>query len=195
MAGLMSLRGLLPIIQPCDLHDFVFVHQAAVGLGIFFADDFDEFEKALQPGALDFRGLLGGLAFREQESGGGARSDRRAFPGRRREFSAACAPVPRRDHEFARAFRAAPSGRRASGRFLPANGRSCARRSRTGGYFCAPSRSGCGGCRRACSRTDSTRVMKSSMSFSKNTLFSHRVSSASIRSVLRRMGTRVQQPL
>src|ERR1700722_7007882 len=41
----------------------VFVDEKVVGLGIFFADDFDELEKSLEAGALDFRGLLGGLAF------------------------------------------------------------------------------------------------------------------------------------
>ena len=30
------------------LDDFVFVDEGTVGLGIFFVDDFDEFEKALQ---------------------------------------------------------------------------------------------------------------------------------------------------
>ena len=47
-------------------YDFVFVDEKVVGLGIFFADDFDEFEKSLEAGALDFRGLLGGLAFCEE---------------------------------------------------------------------------------------------------------------------------------
>src|SRR3984885_1471569 len=44
-------------------YDLVFVDEKVVGLGIFFADDFDELEKSLEAGALDFRGLLGGLAF------------------------------------------------------------------------------------------------------------------------------------
>ena len=49
-----------------SFYDFVFVDQEIVGLGIFFADDFDELEKSLQAGALDFGGLLGGLAFGEE---------------------------------------------------------------------------------------------------------------------------------
>jgi len=44
------------------LHDFVFVNQAAVGLGIFFRNDFDEFEKSLQAGALHLGGLFRGFA-------------------------------------------------------------------------------------------------------------------------------------
>jgi len=48
-------------------YDFVFVDEEVVGFGIFFADDFDELEKALQAGALDFCSLLGGLAFGEED--------------------------------------------------------------------------------------------------------------------------------
>ena len=55
------------------LDDFVFVDEASVGDGVFFGDDFDGFEKTLQAGALHFRGLFGGLAFGEEESGGGVR--------------------------------------------------------------------------------------------------------------------------
>ena len=48
------------------LYDFVFVDEEIVSLGIFFADDFDELKKSLEAGALDFRGLLGRLAFCEE---------------------------------------------------------------------------------------------------------------------------------
>ena len=48
------------------LDDFVFVDQASVGDSVFFRDDFDGFEKTLQPGALHFRGLLGGFTFGEK---------------------------------------------------------------------------------------------------------------------------------
>ncbi len=48
------------------LYDFVFADEEIVGLGIFFADDFDELEKSLEAGALDFGGLFGGLAFGEE---------------------------------------------------------------------------------------------------------------------------------
>jgi hypothetical protein len=48
-------------------YDFVFADEEVVGLGIFFADDFDELEKSLEARALDFRGLLGRLAFREED--------------------------------------------------------------------------------------------------------------------------------
>src|ERR1700676_4696726 len=33
------------------LHDFVFVNQSAISLGVFFRNDFDEFEKSLQSGS------------------------------------------------------------------------------------------------------------------------------------------------
>src|SRR5881392_475393 len=46
--------------------DFVFRDEAGVGDGIFFVDDFDSLEKALQAGALDFGGLLRGFAFGEK---------------------------------------------------------------------------------------------------------------------------------
>src|SRR5439155_1659631 len=48
------------------LHDFVLVHQPAIGLRIFFGHDLDELEQALQPGALDLGGLLRGLALGEE---------------------------------------------------------------------------------------------------------------------------------
>src|ERR1700722_12091483 len=51
--------------------DFVFVDEEIVGLGIFFADDFDELEESLEAGALDFGGLLGGLALGEKNQAGG----------------------------------------------------------------------------------------------------------------------------
>jgi hypothetical protein len=47
-------------------YDFVFADEACVGDGVFFVDDFDGLEKSLQAGALDFCGLLGGLAFGEE---------------------------------------------------------------------------------------------------------------------------------
>src|SRR5882757_325069 len=46
--------------------DFVFRDEAGVGDSILFVDNFDGFEKALQSGALDFGGLLGGFAFGEE---------------------------------------------------------------------------------------------------------------------------------
>src|SRR5258708_3914463 len=46
--------------------DFVFRDEAGVRDGIFFVDDFDGFEEALQAGALDFGGLLGGFTFGEK---------------------------------------------------------------------------------------------------------------------------------
>ena len=46
--------------------DFVFRDEAGVRDGIFFVDDFDGLEKALQAGALDFGGLLRGFAFGEK---------------------------------------------------------------------------------------------------------------------------------
>ncbi len=46
--------------------DFVFRDEAGVRDGIFFVDDFDGFEEALQAGALDFGGLLGGFALGEK---------------------------------------------------------------------------------------------------------------------------------
>ncbi len=48
------------------LDDFVFRDEAGVGDSILFVDDFDSFEEALQAGALDFGGLLGGFAFGEK---------------------------------------------------------------------------------------------------------------------------------
>src|SRR6267378_7533071 len=47
-------------------HDFVFAHEFTVGFGAFLGNDFNEFEKALQTGTLDFSGLLGGFALREE---------------------------------------------------------------------------------------------------------------------------------
>jgi len=47
-------------------YDFVLCDEAGVSDGIFFVDDFDGFEKALQAGALDFGGLLGRFAFGEK---------------------------------------------------------------------------------------------------------------------------------
>jgi hypothetical protein len=47
-------------------YDFVFADEAGVGDGVFFVDDFDGLEKALQAGTLDFCRLLGRFAFREQ---------------------------------------------------------------------------------------------------------------------------------
>src|SRR6266481_3884875 len=47
-------------------HDFVFTHEFAVGFGAFFGNDFDELEKALQTGALDFSRLFGGFALGEE---------------------------------------------------------------------------------------------------------------------------------
>ena len=46
--------------------DFVFVDKASVGDGVFFGDDFDSFEKALQAGALNLCGLFGGFTFGEK---------------------------------------------------------------------------------------------------------------------------------
>ena len=46
--------------------DFVFRDEAGVSDGVFFVDDFDGLEKALEAGALDFGGLLGGFAFGEK---------------------------------------------------------------------------------------------------------------------------------
>ncbi len=48
------------------LDDFMFVDEARVGDGVFFGNDFDGFEKALQAGALHFCGLFGGFAFGEE---------------------------------------------------------------------------------------------------------------------------------
>src|SRR5437868_6782275 len=47
------------------LHDLVFADQFAVGVGTFLGNDFDEFKKTLQTGALDFSRLFRGLAFGE----------------------------------------------------------------------------------------------------------------------------------
>src|ERR1700733_342777 len=47
-------------------YDFVFADEEIVGLGILFADDFDELEKSLEAGALDLGSLLCGLAFGEE---------------------------------------------------------------------------------------------------------------------------------
>jgi len=46
-------------------HDFVFADEFAVGLRAFFRNNFYKLKEALQPGALNFRGLLGGLALGE----------------------------------------------------------------------------------------------------------------------------------
>src|SRR5258708_37468236 len=48
------------------LDDFVFVDQAGVGDGVLFRNDFDGFEKTLQPGALHFCGLFGGFTLGEK---------------------------------------------------------------------------------------------------------------------------------
>jgi len=47
-------------------YDFVFVDKTSVGDSVFFGDDFDGFEKALQAGALDLCGLFGGFTFGEE---------------------------------------------------------------------------------------------------------------------------------
>ena len=44
----------------------MFVDEAGVSDGVFFVDDFDGFEKALQAGALDFCGLFGRFTFGEE---------------------------------------------------------------------------------------------------------------------------------
>src|SRR5256885_16949960 len=48
------------------LNDFVLVDERAVHFRAFLGNDFDEFKEALQAGALDLGGLLGGLAFGEE---------------------------------------------------------------------------------------------------------------------------------
>ena len=45
------------------LNDLVFLHQVSVSLMIFLRHNLDKFKESLQPGALDFRRLLRGLAF------------------------------------------------------------------------------------------------------------------------------------
>src|SRR5712671_4290098 len=47
-------------------HDLVFAHKFAVSVCTLFRNDFDELEKALQPGALDLCRLFGRLAFGEE---------------------------------------------------------------------------------------------------------------------------------
>jgi len=65
----MSLRGELPIIQPWAFDDFVFRDEAGVRDGVFFVDDFDGFEKALQAGPLDF-GIARRVRFGEKNERG-----------------------------------------------------------------------------------------------------------------------------
>ena len=63
----MSLRGLLPTIQPCDLTMLNCSIMRCVGSGIFFQHNFDGIEIGLQAGALHLGGLLGRLALGQQD--------------------------------------------------------------------------------------------------------------------------------
>src|SRR6202022_786555 len=47
-------------------YDLVFAHEFAIALRAFFGNNLDELEEALQTGALDLGGLLGGLPFSEE---------------------------------------------------------------------------------------------------------------------------------
>ena len=95
------------------LYDFVFVDEEIVGLGIFFADDFDELEKSLEAGALDFRGLLGGLAFCEENQAMALGEIGERFGNSVENFWRRAFEVDDAIVNLARAFRAPPCARRA----------------------------------------------------------------------------------
>ena len=105
-AGLMSLLGLLPIIQAGVGRELVAGDDFAVGGRVFFGDDFDGGEVRGEAGAGELVGLLGVVALGHEDEAvaggerrrgfrrrrGGARSPARRWSGR----SCGCGRVFRR---------------------------------------------------------------------------------------------------
>ena len=131
-AGLMSLRGLLPTIQPC-----VFTILNCSTMRSYTAASFSSTisiasKYGCKPERSTFAACSAGSPL-VRVSSGDAWRDRPASRERRPECAGESLPVPRRAADFLHDLAARGVARPASCTFLPANGESCARRSRAGG--------------------------------------------------------------